>query len=101
MKIFSILMVFLPTFNMIKVFKFDPSVDGSLSHATPKTLAGNLFTTRFILCSSYLETSVDGTSFFTIYGEDGEPWLTLSNWETIDNVFRWARLGTNGKEISR
>ena len=35
---------------------------------------------KFIFCISHLESSLMGSSFVTMHGEDGKPWLSLSVW---------------------
>ena len=53
----------------------------------------------FTLCSSIKETSVDGSSFFTIYGEDGKHWLSLSIWVTQKKITMWVKVSTVFKKI--
>ena len=83
---------FLPVGYFIKLFSFESTVDTNQSYATIKfpTNLPKVFT----LCSSFKETFIDGTSFFTIYGENNEPWLTLSNWVTQNKITLWLRINT-------
>ena len=46
---------------------------------------------NFIFCSSHLESSLDGNNFFTIYGENGSPWLSLSIWAISGYPILWGR----------
>ena len=81
-----------------KTLKFEPSSDGGIAYETieKSTPLPRLFT----LCSAYKERFIlGGNSFFTIYGEYGEPWMTLSNWP-YDIIELWLRINTVWVKIS-
>ena len=81
-----------------KILKFEPSSDGGIAYETieKSTPLPRLFT----LCSAYKERFIlGGNSFFTIYGEYGEPWMTLSNWP-YDIIELWLRINTVWVKIS-
>ena len=89
---FWLLYLFLNSGNMKRVFSFDSSSDQSISYATVKSPVR--LPETFTMCSSFKESSISGSSFFTIYGEDGGPWLTLSNWVTGNKITSWLRIRT-------
>ena len=94
----SYLLIFLPFIHLIKIFTFHPGKDNSISYAAIKypTHLPPVFT----LCSSFKETYINGNSFFTIYGEDGKSWLTLSNWATNKKITIWLRVISTWKKVS-
>ena len=73
----------------IKTFTFEPSMNVTISYATLQTPAKTKLPDRFVLCTSHLETSIDGNNFFTIFGEDGQPWLSLSIWSNEGHPILW------------
>ena len=91
---FFILLFFLRATHAIKIFTFE-SWDGSggnLSYAAlenPTSLPP-----VFTLCSSFKESFIAGKSFFTLYGQDNKPWVTLSNWVTGNKITIWLRVTT-------
>ena len=76
-----------------KVFTFDSSTPEDLSYAALASPVISL-PSIWILCTSHLETTIDNLSYFTIYGEDGKPWLTLSIWDSDGGIYLWARITT-------
>ena len=69
---------------MIKIFTFKSPTDGSLSYASYKSSAlsepvGQL-SGPFVFCGSFKQADLDGNSFFTFYGEDGNSWVVFSLW---------------------
>ena len=44
----------------------------------------------FVLCSSHKQKKVDGKTPFTLYGEDGSPWLAFSIWLWNSKVVLFA-----------
>lgn len=73
-----------------KTLVFKSSTDGSIAHEVLKT--STLLPEIFRICSSYKENTIEDRSFFTIYGESMEPWLTLSKWVEIDKIRLWLRV---------
>jgi hypothetical protein len=51
---------------------------------------------RFIICSSAVQAKIDGKSPWSLYSDDGLPWLTLSFWNLETGPALWAdiRQGT-------
>ena len=58
---------------------FESSLDGNISYEILETSVE--LPSVFTLCSAFRETALKETSFFTIYGKSGKPWITLSNWQ--------------------
>ena len=96
---FMLLSLFLHPVHLVKIFTFDASSDGQLSFSTLKNKTMSPLPEIFTLCSSFKETSIDGSSFFTIYGEDGKHWLSLSNWVTQKKITIWVKVSTVFKKI--
>ena len=78
------LILFLNTCNMIKIFTFKSLADGSLSYASYQSSAlpesAGQLSGPFVFCGSFKQTTLDGNSFFTFYGEDGKTWIAFSLW---------------------
>jgi hypothetical protein len=91
--------MYLSACNVTKIFTFEKSNDESLSYATLQASETSSFPGTFIFCNSHLETSIDGTSFFTIYGEDGKPWLTMSIYDSNGKTFLWSRIRSTWKRV--
>ena len=75
---------------MIKIFTFKSHADGTLSYISYKSpalsdSAGQL-PGSFVFCGSFKQTTLDGNSFFTFYGEDGKTWVAFSLWS--ENGYR-------------
>ena len=87
--------------NHLKVYTFESSSGTNLSYATLESPAIRSLPETFIFCSSYKETTIDGKSFFTIYSEDENPWLTLSVWDLANDgkCTMWARMRTTWKKM--
>ena len=96
---FLLLFMFVDSLQMIKIFTFEDSTDASLSYAVLREEVNSFLPARFILCSSHMETSVDGRGFLTIYGKDSRPWLTLSVWPNKGHPVLWATTTTASKSI--
>ena len=75
---------------MVKILTFESSSKGDISHAVIKQ--STPVPASFILCYSLKENIIDNNSAFTIYGETGEAWLSLSNWVMWERVIMWARV---------
>ena len=87
---FFLLMVSIPTACSIKIISINPSED-EISMATLSGISETFkLPNNFICCFSHLESSLDGNSFFTIYGENGSPWLSLSIWANSGGPFLWG-----------
>ena len=81
------------TYHGIKIFKFEPSTSTNVTHSYAK-LEGpenSKLPDSFVLCTSHLETSLDGNSFFTIFGEDGQPWMSFPIYSTEGYPVLWVR----------
>ena len=89
---FWLIFLFLYSGNLVRVLRFDSSLEQNISYATVKSPVK--LPETFTLCSSFLESSLSGSSFFTLYGEDGGPWLTLSNWVLGNKITNWLRVRT-------
>ena len=81
------------TYHGIIIFKFEPSTSTNETHSYAK-LEGpenSKLPDNFVLCTSHFETSLDGNSFFTIFGEDGQPWISLPIYSTEGYPVLWVR----------
>ena len=89
--------------QMIKLFTFNQANEESVSYAMLEESAHLILPKSFVLCTSHLETSIDGRSFMTIYGDDEHPWLAMSIWSyeaipilfvsrTISDKTVWTRI---------
>ena len=95
----SKILLFLFFFKAIictKVLIFRRSGDGNISQAS---LKDSLSQDKepfmpFGFCGSFKESSVNGESFFTIYGEDEKPFLGFSVWPggQGDKLVTWLRI---------
>ena len=63
----------------MKTLTFESSLDGQINHNILETSVA--LPPVFTLCSAFKETLLKEVSFFTIYGESGEPWMSLSNYQ--------------------
>ena len=91
--------LFLNAIETIQIFTFEPLINRNFSYAL---LQGPLFKLpdRFVLCTSHLETTIHGKSFFTIFGENGRPWLSVSIW--IDDPVScalWATIRSSSTHV--
>jgi hypothetical protein len=78
------LLLLLNACRMIKIFTFKYHADGALSYASYRSpalsdSAGQL-PGSFAFCGSFKQTTLDGNSFFTFYGKDGNSWVVFSLW---------------------
>ena len=82
------LLIFLiPSVNMMKILTFKSNLNSNMSFATIQNPVTSIIPESFIFCASFKETTtVSSISFFTIYGEDGKPWLTLSHWDYKEGI---------------
>ena len=74
----------------VKILTFDPPSDGGIAHQIydKSTPLPELFT----LCSTFKESFIhNGNSFFTLYGEDEEPWIILTTWISV-HIGLWLRI---------
>ena len=46
---------------------------------------------KFIICTSHRETTIDGKSFLTILGKEGNPWLAFSFWSYEGFPVLWVK----------
>ena len=82
----------------INVFLLDISSDkdieyGKIEKSTP-------LPPIFTLCASFKEYMVEDTSFFTLFGEAGTPWMTISTWAFSDeNIKMWIRINQKWYKI--
>ena len=90
-KLLLLIPLFCKSTQLIKVFTFDKSNGGNISYATIKGAEDLTLPDNFILCTSHLQTSVDGRSFFTIWGTGETPWLSLSVWVSPGQSILWLR----------
>ena len=74
------------------------SAEGSISYVVPKDA---LITQPFAFCASFKENSVDGNSFFTLYGTDGNPLLGFSVWPAgpEEKLGRWVRIRSVWRKV--
>ena len=86
--------------KLISNLIFEPildSLDNSISYTilnTPTSLSP-----RFMICCSFKQKAIDDTSFFTIYGENKKPWMSLSNWMHDQRITLWLRVNTRWIKI--
>ena len=80
----------------VKNLIFRSSLDGSIAHEILKT--PTVFPKVFTICSSFKENKNE-VSFFTIYGESNEPWMTLSNWGDENKIKLWLVINTDWTNI--
>ena len=82
----------------IKILTFDSSSYGGINHQIydKSTPLPELFT----LCSDFKESVLHegANSFFTLYGEDGDPWMILSTWAGA-HIVMWLRINNNWVQI--
>ena len=91
MVMWYVLFIFHPGLS-IKIWAFEPSSNGEIAYKVidKSTPLPKIFT----LCSAFKEKFVYGSnSFFTLYGEQGEPWMSLTNWP-YDHIELWTRINT-------
>ena len=83
----------------IRILTFDASSDGEIAHQIydKSTPLPELFT----LCSAFKESVMyqGGNSFFTLYGEDGKPWMILTTWIGV-HIELWLRINQYWVEIT-
>ena len=93
-----IFLLFLQGSSAITIFSFDNSSDtnrayGTIEKSTP-------LPPIFTLCTSFKKSMVEDTSFFTLFGESGAPWMTLSTWNYPEkNIETWIRINKKWYEI--
>ena len=93
-----ILLIFLQDSYAIDILLFDTSSDTNIAHRKIET--STPLPPIFTLCASFRENVVEETSFFTLFGESGKPWITLSNWALTDKVVRmWLRINKKWYKI--
>ena len=80
MKIWNIFL-FIHLVNSLKIFTFKSSSDSNLSVVELENAGTRKLPESFKFCASHKETTIEGVSFFTLYGDDDKPWLTLSIWD--------------------
>ena len=78
---------------LIRNFIFDSSLETNISHVMLKT--GTHLPQIFTICSSFKEDKINKRSFFTIYGDSNNPWITLSNWVYLNKITMWLKLNTD------
>ena len=93
MKLLRVFVMFLfwKQLQGIKYFTFEPYTNGTLSYATLQGPPNSKLPDSFVLCTSHLETSIDGSSFITVVGDDGQPWLSLSIWSDRGYPVLWLK----------
>ena len=99
-----LILLFFKTGIFIKIFEFNISPTGNISYASPEykvTNNDNEISKPFTFCGSFKASSLSGESFFTFYGEDGEPWLGFSIWPSIkrDKLVMWLRIRSSWRRV--
>ena len=92
------LLLFLLPVLSIKILTFGPPSDGGIDHQIydQSTPLPELFT----LCAAFKESFIyhDSNSFFTLYGEDGDPWMILTTWVDV-HIVMWLRINKHWVQI--
>ena len=93
MNLWLLILLFHPIFS-IQILKFESSLAQNISYGIIKT--STPLPPIFTLCASIKVTfEVDEKSFFTLYGELGEPWMILLNWVDTDfDTSLWIKINT-------
>ena len=82
----------------INIFLFDTSSEENLEYGKMETTTP--LPPVFTLCASFRENTVEDTSFFTLFGEAGTPWMTISTWAYPDkNIEMWTRINKKWYKI--
>ena len=76
--------------SSIRSFYFESSSEGTISHKILMTPAP--LPQKFVLCGSFKEKIIDDNNFFTIYGEAGNPWLSISSWKYGNRIDIWMKI---------
>ena len=91
MTLWLLILLFHPIFS-IQIFRFESSSAQNISYGIIKT--STPLPPIFTLCASIKEI-FDEHSFFTLYGELGEPWMILINWVDTDfDISMWIKINT-------
>ena len=79
-----------PISSSIKIFDFVSSVDSSLNYVSLDSSVS--LPSKFTFCGSFKQKSVRETGFFTIYGEDRRPWISISLWRKKTEISIWLSI---------
>ena len=71
----------------IDILLFDNSSDTNIAYKNIET--STPLPPIFTLCASFKENMIEETSFFTLFGESGKPWMTLSAWALTDENIKF------------
>ena len=92
--------------SSMKVINFKESVGKqSISFSTISNSPSENLPNKFIICSSHLLEKISlSTGLYQIYGNDTQPWLSLSFWDYDENYSFWVYISglwfSVGKNIS-
>ena len=79
------------------VYSFSRSTENQISHILLNGPPHNL-PNQFIYCMSHVESFI-GQNFFTILGENGQAWLSMSIWSVTGYPVLWMRAGITWQRI--
>ena len=74
----------------IKTLSFESTSDENIAYQVPQT--STPLPPIFTFCASFKEPTIGESSFFTMFGESDDPWLTVVNWVVEDQIQMWMRI---------
>ena len=88
---------------LVQILNFNLSSEGNISYISPKDVRNcNKPTNPFVFCGSFKESTLNGQSFFTFYGEDEKPWLGFSIWPSRTKegkLSTWLKIRASWRKV--